>query len=49
MMTRMIIVCFKKKLDVMLMPKRRGYRYIVAARDDLSRATEGRALKKGYS
>ena len=33
-------------LDVMLMPKRRGYRYIVATRDDLSRATEGRALKK---
>jgi len=30
----------------MLMPRRKGYRYIVAARDDLSRATEGRALKK---
>jgi len=28
------------------MPRRKGYRYIVAARDDLSRATEGRALKK---
>jgi transposase InsO family protein len=36
----------KVYIDVMLMPKRRGYRYIVAARDDLSRATEGRALKK---
>lgn len=36
----------KVYIDVMLMPKKRGYRYIVAARDDLSRATEGRALKK---
>ena len=33
-------------IDIMLMPRRKGYRYIVAARDDLSRATEGRALKK---
>jgi transposase InsO family protein len=33
-------------IDIMLMPKSRGYRYIVAARDDLSRAAEGRALKK---
>ena len=32
-------------VDVMLMPKARGYRYLVAARDDLSLATEGRALK----
>jgi hypothetical protein len=30
----------------MLMPRARGYRYIVAARDDLSRAAEGRALRK---
>ncbi len=30
----------------MYMPKARGYRYIVAARDDLSRASEGRALRK---
>ncbi|EGO00581.1 hypothetical protein SERLA73DRAFT_71593, partial [Serpula lacrymans var. lacrymans S7.3] len=28
------------------MPKARGYRYLVAARDDLSLAAEGRALKK---
>jgi hypothetical protein len=33
-------------IDIMLMPRQHGYRYIVAARDDLSRATEGRALKK---
>lgn len=35
-------------IDVMLMPKVKGegFRYIVAARDDLSRATEGRALRK---
>ena len=33
-------------IDIMLMPKAQGYRYIVAARDDLSRASEGRALKK---
>lgn len=36
----------KVYIDVMLMPKARGYRYIVAARDDLSRASEGRAMKK---
>jgi len=36
----------KIHVDVMLMPKQKGYRYIVAARDDLSRASEGRALKK---
>ena len=33
-------------IDIMLMPKSKGYRYIVAARDDLSRASEGRALKE---
>lgn len=33
-------------LDIMLMPKAQGYRYIVAARDDLSGAAEGRKLKK---
>ncbi|EPQ49922.1 hypothetical protein GLOTRDRAFT_51378, partial [Gloeophyllum trabeum ATCC 11539] len=32
--------------DVMLMPKAKGYRYIVAARDDLTQAAEGRALRK---
>jgi transposase InsO family protein len=36
----------KVYIDIMLMPKSKGYRYIVAARDDLSRAAEGRALKK---
>lgn len=36
----------KIHIDIMNMPKHNGYRYIVAARDDLSRATEGRALKK---
>ncbi len=36
----------KVYIDVMLMPKAKGYRYIVAARDDLSRASEGRALRK---
>ena len=30
----------------MLMSRRKGYIYIVAARDDLSRATEGKALRK---
>ena len=33
-------------VDVMLMPQAHGFRYIVAARDDLSRKAEGRALKK---
>ena len=33
-------------VDVMFMPNIRGYRYIVAARDDLTHAAEGRALKK---
>lgn len=32
-------------LDIMFMPVAFGYRYIVAARDDLSGAAEGRALK----
>jgi hypothetical protein len=32
-------------VDVMLMPKAKGYRYIVAARDSLSLAAEGRALR----
>ena len=32
-------------VDVMLMPKARGYCYLVAARDDLSLAAEGHALK----
>lgn len=36
----------KVYIDVMLMPVAQGYRYIVAARDDLSRAAEGRALQK---
>jgi hypothetical protein len=33
-------------IDIMLMPRARGYRYIVAAGDDVSRGAEGRALKK---
>ena len=32
-------------LDVMFMPKVRGFKYIIAARDDLSGAAEGRALR----
>lgn len=36
----------KVYVDVMLMPKAQGFRYIVAARDDLTGATEGRALRK---
>lgn len=36
----------KVYIDVMLMPAAKGYRYIVAARDDLSRAAEGRALQR---
>ncbi|VDC02641.1 unnamed protein product [Peniophora sp. CBMAI 1063] len=35
----------KVYIDVMFMPKARNYRYIVAARDDLTRVTEGRALQ----
>ena len=33
-------------LDVLFMPVCQGYRYIVAVRDDLSGASEGRALRK---
>jgi transposase InsO family protein len=33
----------------MYMPKAQGYKYIVAARDDLSQAAEGRALKAANS
>jgi len=33
-------------VDIMLMPRAQGFRYIVAARDDLSLAAEGRALRK---
>lgn len=33
-------------LDCMYMPVARGYRYLIAARDDLSGAAEGRALKE---
>lgn len=36
----------KVYIDVMVMPRAKGYRYIVAARDDLSRASEGRALRR---
>jgi hypothetical protein len=32
-------------VDAMLMPRAHGYRYIVAARDDLTLAAEGRALR----
>ena len=39
----------KIHVDIMYMPVQHGYRYIVAARDDLSRAAEGRALKKASS
>lgn len=39
-------IFIKLHVDIMFMPKAKGYRYIVAARDDLSRASEGRALKK---
>ncbi|VDC04372.1 unnamed protein product [Peniophora sp. CBMAI 1063] len=35
----------KVHIDVMFMPKAHGYRYIVAARDNLTRVTEGRALR----
>lgn len=35
----------KVYVDIMYMPVQRGYRYIIAARDDLSRAAEGKALK----
>ena len=36
-------------LDIMHMPKAQGFRYIVAARDDLSGACEARALKSASS
>jgi RNase H-like domain found in reverse transcriptase/Integrase zinc binding domain len=36
----------KVYIDIMVMPKAQGYRYIVAARDDLSGSAEGRKLKK---
>jgi len=36
----------KVYLDIMLMPKAQGYRYIIAAQDDLSGAAEGRKLKR---
>ena len=36
----------KVYLDIMLIPKAQGYRYIIAARDDLSGAAEGRKLKQ---
>ena len=36
----------KVYIDIMLMPKAQGYRYIIAARDDLSGAAEGRKLKR---
>lgn len=39
----------KVYIDIMLMPREQGYKYIVAARDDLSRNSEGRALKKATS
>ena len=36
----------KLYVDVMLMFKARGYKYIVVARDDLTLATKGKALQK---
>ncbi|CAL1712332.1 unnamed protein product [Somion occarium] len=36
-------------LDIMFMPKAKGFKYIIAARDDLSRAAEGRALRDATS
>ena len=36
-------------IDVMHMPKAKGYRYIVAARDDLSGACEAKPLRKANS
>ena len=35
----------KVYFNIMLMPKAQGYQYIIAARDDLSGATEGQKLK----
>ena len=42
-------IFIKVHVDIMFMPVHQGYRYIVAARDDLSRAAEGRALKSSSS
>lgn len=42
-------IFLKLYVDVMLMPKAGGYRYIIAARDDLSRASEGKALQRSTS
>lgn len=39
----------KVYLDVMFMPQVNGYRYIIAARDDLTRYAEGKALRKANS
>ena len=36
----------KVYVDIMFMPTVKGFKYIVAAKDDLSGASEGRALKK---
>ena len=36
----------KVYIDIMVMPRAQGYHFIVAARDDLSGAAEGRKLKK---
>lgn len=33
-------------VDMMYMPLAKGFKYLIAARDDLSRAAEGRALRK---
>lgn len=40
------VIWQKIYLDVMFMPPAQGFQYIVAARDDLSRCSEGRALRK---
>jgi len=42
-------IFMKIYVDVMLVPKARGYHYLVAAHDDLSLAAEGRALKHASS
>jgi len=42
-------IFMKIYVDVMLMPKAHGYRYLVAACDDLSLTAEGRALKHASS
>ncbi|EIM89496.1 uncharacterized protein STEHIDRAFT_51944 [Stereum hirsutum FP-91666 SS1] len=39
------VIWQKIYLDVMFMPPAQGFQYIVAARDDLSRCSEGRALR----